>query len=58
MQAHLDVGLEEMSRGGMTIVQGAEQIAATAGKVINGALTAAEKLDYLETNISRIGPSV
>jgi hypothetical protein len=26
--------------------------------VINGAATAAEQLDYLETNISRIGSSV
>jgi len=28
------------------------------GNVINGAATAAERLGYLEPNISRIGPSV
>jgi altronate dehydratase large subunit len=58
MRAHLDVDLAGMLRGTMTLVAGAQAIAATVGKVINGTATAAERLDYLETNISRIGPSV
>ena len=33
-------------------------MAETVKPVINGAPTAAERLDYLETNISRFGPSV
>src|SRR5712691_969404 len=58
MKAHLDVDLADMLRGTMNVVQGAAAIAAAVGKVINGEATAAERLDYLETNISRIGPSV
>jgi hypothetical protein len=42
----------------MSTAQAADSIAATVSDVVNGALTAAERLDYLETNISRIGPSV
>jgi altronate dehydratase large subunit len=58
MNAHLDVGLADLVRGRTTLAQGAESIAATVRTVINGAATAAERLDYLETNISRIGSSV
>jgi altronate dehydratase large subunit len=58
MLSHLDVPLSEMLEGTMSLTQGAEAIAAQVAKIINGAATAAEKLDYLETNISRIGPSV
>ena len=58
MTAHLDVDLSDMFRGQMNVVQGAEAIGATVAKVIGGEPTAAEQLDYLETNISRIGPSV
>jgi altronate dehydratase len=58
MRAHLDVDLADMLRGTMSLVAGAQAIAATVGEVINGTATAAERLDYLETNISRIGPSV
>ncbi len=58
MREHLDVDLAEMLRGSMSVVQGAEAIAAAVAKVVNGEATAAERLDYLETNISRIGPSV
>ncbi len=58
MSAHLDVGLAGLVRGTMTLAQGAQSIAETVGAVINGAATAAERLDYLETNISRIGASV
>jgi altronate dehydratase large subunit len=56
--AHLDVDLSDMLRGQMNVVQGAEAIGATVAKVIGGEPTAAERLDYVETNISRIGPSV
>jgi hypothetical protein len=35
-----------------------EKIAETLKSVIIGAATAAERLDYIETNISRFGPSV
>jgi altronate dehydratase large subunit len=58
MKAHIDVDLADMLRGKMNVAQGADAIAATIAGVINGATTAAERLDYLETNISRIGPSV
>jgi altronate dehydratase large subunit len=58
MRVHLDVDLADMLRGRMNVAQGADAIAATVAAVINGAVTAAERLDYLETNISRIGPSV
>jgi altronate dehydratase large subunit len=58
MSAHLDVDLSDMLRGQMNVVQGAEVIGAAVAKVIGGEPTAAERLDYVETNISRIGPSV
>jgi altronate dehydratase large subunit len=58
MPTHLDVGLADMLRARMNMAEAAEAIAETVRKVINGAPTAAEKLDYLETNISRMGPSV
>jgi altronate dehydratase large subunit len=58
MSVHLDVDLSDMLRGQMNVVQGAEAICAAVAKVIGGEATAAERLDYLETNISRIGPSV
>lgn len=58
MLSHLDVPLSKMLEGTMSLTQGAEAIAVQIAKVINGATTAAEKLGYLETNISRIGPSV
>ena len=58
MAAHLDVALSETLKGAMNTTQAADLIAATVASVANGALTAAERLDYLETNISRVGPSV
>jgi len=58
MKVHLDVDLADMLRGTMNLVQGADAIAAAVAAVINGAATAAERLDYLESNISRVGPSV
>jgi len=58
MPTHLDVALSAMLRSGMTIDEAAQKIAETARAVIGGAPTAAENLDYLETNISRLGPSV
>jgi altronate dehydratase large subunit len=58
MPSHLDVGLAEMAQSEMDMGQARTKIAENLKRVINGALTAAEKLDYLETNISRFGPSV
>ena len=58
MPSHLDVQLSQMLEGSMSLSQGAKKIATQVAKVINGTATAAEKLGYLETNISRIGPSV
>jgi len=55
---HLDVCFADMARSQMNMVEAGQKIAETAKLVINGAPTAAEKLDYLETNISRFGPSV
>jgi len=58
MPSHLDVPLADMLDGSIDLAQGAARIAACITRVINGAETAAERLRYLETNISRIGPSV
>jgi altronate dehydratase large subunit len=58
MSEHIDVALSEMVKGEMSTARAADLIGATVSDVANGALTAAERLDYLETNISRIGPSV
>src|SRR6185312_10346752 len=58
MPIHIDVGLAEMVRTKMNIAEAGSSIAGAVRLVINGELTAAEKLDYLETNISRFGPSV
>lgn len=58
MPTHFDVTLADMLRARMNMAEAAEAIADTVRKVINGTPTAAEKLDYLETNISRMGPSV
>jgi len=58
MPTHLDVGLSDLVHARMNMVEAREKIAETVKVVINGVATAAEKLDYLETNISRFGPSV
>jgi altronate dehydratase large subunit len=58
MAEHIDVDLTAMLRGSMNAVQGAQRIAAGVAEIINGRPTAAERLHYLETNISRLGPSV
>jgi altronate dehydratase large subunit len=58
MREHIDVDLTAMLHGRMNVAEGAQEIAIAAGEVINASLTAAERLQYLETNISRIGPSV
>jgi altronate dehydratase large subunit len=58
MREHIDVDLTGMLSGTINVVQGAQEIAAAVANVVNGALTAAERLQYLETNISRLGPSV
>lgn len=58
MPEHIDVGLAQTLKGEMNTLQAAELIAATLARVANGLPTAAERLDYLESNISRFGPSV
>jgi altronate dehydratase large subunit len=58
MPSHLDVSLADMLEGHIGLTQAVERIAGQIASVVNGAETAAEKLRYLETNISRIGPSV
>ena len=58
MPTHLDVDLADLVRSQMNMSEAREKIAETVKSVINGAATAAERLDYLETNISRFGPSV
>ena len=58
MPTHLDVALADMLQKQMTVNQAALAIAQRVKEVCNGAPTAAERLDYLETNISRFGPSV
>lgn len=55
---HIDVDLSDGLYGGLSTRDGGERIAAAFARVANGDLTAAERLDYLETSISRIGPSV
>lgn len=58
MPMHIDVALEGMARGVMSLDEGANAIADAIASVADGNLTASERLDYLETNISRIGASV
>jgi len=58
MREHIDVDLTAMLHGRMNVAEGAQEIAAAVGEISNASLTAAERLQYLETNISRIGPSV
>jgi altronate dehydratase large subunit len=58
MAEHIDVDLTAMLCGSMNVMQGAQQIAAAVAEIVNGRPTAAERLQYLETNISRLGPSV
>ena len=58
MPTHLDVGLAGLVRSQMNMREAREKIAEMVKSVINGSATAAEKLGYLETNISRFGPSV
>ncbi len=58
MGEHIDVDLSGFFTGAMTIENCGRKVMEAVLKVINGGLTAAERLDYLETNISRIGPSV
>ncbi len=58
MPEHLDVALAGMVGGAMNIEDAAQAIGAGIKAVIGGAATAAETLDYLESNISRFGPSV
>jgi altronate dehydratase large subunit len=58
MAEHIDVDLTAMLRGSMNVMEGAQRIAAAVAEIVKGRPTAAERLQYLETNISRLGPSV
>ncbi len=58
MGEHIDIDLSHGLAGGFTLRQGAEQIAGVCTDVTNGRLTAAERLGFMETNISRFGLSV
>ncbi|WP_340109379.1 UxaA family hydrolase [Pikeienuella sp. HZG-20] len=58
MRDHLDVDLSDLFHGGGGITAGAERIGAAAAAVIDGAPTAAERLGFLHSNISRFGRSV
>jgi altronate dehydratase large subunit len=58
LPSHLDVDLSAMSKGDMGLESARDRIASAVATVICGTDTAAEKLNYLESNISRFGPSV
>jgi len=58
MSEHIDVDLSNGLLSRFTLQEGADQIADMCASVANGHLTAAEQLDFLESNISRFGLSV
>jgi altronate dehydratase large subunit len=58
MPEHIDVSLAQALKGEINTMQAAGLIAATLAQVANGLPTAAERLGYLESNISRFGLSV
>jgi altronate dehydratase large subunit len=58
MAEHIDVDLSHGLSGAFTVDQGGDEIAAVAADVAAGRETAAERLGFLETNISRFGLSV
>lgn len=55
---YINVGLADMVRTKMNVAEAGEAIARAVKPVINGASTAAEKVDYLKTNSSRFGSPV
>ena len=58
MAEHIDVNLAEEFLKGFDTQKGADCIGRVFSATVNGEETAAERLDYLETNISRFGLSV
>jgi altronate dehydratase large subunit len=58
MPEHLDVDLSDLFHGGGSLAEGGARIGAAAAAVIAGTPTAAERLGFLHSNISRFGRSV
>lgn len=58
MAEHIDVDLSHGLDQGLTTLQGAAEISAAFTDIANGRPTAAERLGFLESNISRFGLSV
>src|SRR5690606_35337227 len=58
MGAHIDADLSRGLTGGLSLDEAADQIGSMLEAVCKGEQTAAERLDYLETNVSRFGLSV
>lgn len=58
MSEHVDMDLSPVITGEITLHKATGWVAEKLISVINGELTAAERIGFLETNISRIGQSV
>lgn len=58
MGAHIDADLSRGLTGDLSLDEAADQIGSVLEAVCKGEQTAAERLDYLETNVSRFGLSV
>lgn len=58
MAEHIDLDLSEGLMGHSSILENSKRIANFLWETVNGAEVAAERLGYLETNISRFGESV
>ena len=58
MSEHIDMDLSESLTNTYNVSENANRISRVLRKVINGDETTAERLGYLETNISRFGESV
>jgi len=58
MPYHIDVDLSDGLMGGFTTREGGGRVANAFAEAVNGAETAAEKLGYVESRISRFGESV
>lgn len=58
MPEHIDVDLSQIFADTFATQKGARRIAEVFAATVNGRESAAERLDYLETNISRFGLSV
>ena len=54
MAEHLDVDLSAAPVGTLDPAEGANAIGETFGRVVNGEMTAAERLDCVDTSMSRI----